>query len=165
MNEMPHISTAAYSSTGLTIGDIQSRQKEAKRGDLLLRNLVQDARPLVIKPDIGAEEVGVNWLANEQQEKQNVSSNLRIVKVIIADPNENIPLNNRIIYNGEETVTDLTDQELYFEVDMKGLLERHNAVRTMVVDKKASAAKQANVMLEPVRVRDLKMVVVEIAKF
>ena len=40
----------------------------------------------------------------------------RLVKVIIIDPNENVPLEDAVLYMGEEVLTDLTDQELFFEL-------------------------------------------------
>jgi hypothetical protein len=85
----------------------------------------------------------------------------RVVQVFIADPNENIPLDDCLLYKGEEKLTDATDQELFFELDIKNLLEKHNLTRTKVVDKKV---KDRTEYLEPAKVRDLKMVVVTVAK-
>ena len=102
-------------------------------------------------------------LANSQQEQEmNKMSNRRLVKVIIVDPNENIPLNDCILYSGEEKLTDATDQELFFEIDIKRLLDEHNAKRTKFIDKKV---KERSEYLEPAKIRDLKMVVVGIASF
>src|SRR5262249_40185329 len=53
-------------------------------------------------------------------------SSRRIVRVVIIDPDDNVPLNDSILFKGEEKYTDLTDQELFFEVDIKNLLEAHN---------------------------------------
>lgn len=49
-----------------------------------------------------------------------------------------------------------------FEVDIKSLLDTHNAVRTKAVDKKV---KDRTEYLEPAKIRELKMVVVTIAQF
>jgi hypothetical protein len=84
----------------------------------------------------------------------------RVVQVFIADSNENIPLEDCLLYRGEEKVTDATDQELFFEIDIKSLLETHNAKRVKLVDKKV---KDRTENLEPAKVRDLKMVVVTVA--
>lgn len=89
----------------------------------------------------------------------------RIVKVYIADPNTNLPLEKRVLYTGEEKLTDLTDQELFFEVPIKELLDKHNELRAKTVDKKASEKFGRDVFLEPVRIRDLKMVVTTVAQF
>ncbi len=87
----------------------------------------------------------------------------RLVKVFIVDPNQNVPLDKRLIYRGEEIVTDLTDQELFFDIDISGLLKKHNDFRIAVEDKKAN--KDKPVMLEVARVRDLKMQVIVLAQF
>lgn len=92
-------------------------------------------------------------------------STARIVKVFIADSNDNLPLDKRVLYTGEEKLTDLTDQELFFEVPISEILSKHNAVRSVTVDKKQAEKFGRDIMLEPARIRDLKMVVVTIAQF
>jgi len=86
----------------------------------------------------------------------------RLVKVIIMDPDEMVPLDDCILYSGEEKLTDLTDQELFFEVEIKELLSDHNEMRKGIVNK---SIKERTEYLEPIKVRDLKMVVVDIAVF
>lgn len=92
-------------------------------------------------------------------------STARIVKVFIADSNENLPLDKRVLFSGDEQLTDLTDQELFFEVPIADLLAKHNAMRAATVDKKQAEKFGRDVMLEPARIRDLKMVVVTVAQF
>lgn len=89
-----------------------------------------------------------------------VMSIRRIVQVFIADPNENIPLEDCLLYKGEEKLTDATDQELFFELDIKAILEAHNKKRITFIDKKV---KDRTEHLEPIKVRELKMVVVTVA--
>jgi hypothetical protein len=84
----------------------------------------------------------------------------RVVQVFVADPNENIPLDDCLLYKGPVKVTDATDQELFFELDIKEMLATHNIKRTMLLDKKV---KDRTENLEPAKVRDLKMVVVTVA--
>lgn len=84
----------------------------------------------------------------------------RIVQVLIADPNENLSLDDCLLFKGDEKLTDATDQELFFELDIKNMLEIHNAKRIKIVDKKV---KDRTEYLEPAKVRDLKMVVVTVA--
>jgi hypothetical protein len=86
----------------------------------------------------------------------------RIVQVYIADPSEAVPLEQAILYTGKQQMTDLTDQELFFEIDIRDLLAEHNEKRTKIIDKKV---KDRTEYLEPVKVRDLKMVVVTVASF
>ena len=45
----------------------------------------------------------------------------RIVKVIIIDPDDRVPLEKCILFSGDEKLTDLTDQELFFEVPINGI--------------------------------------------
>jgi hypothetical protein len=86
----------------------------------------------------------------------------RLIQIFIADPDENVPLDQCLLYSGEQKLTDLTDQELFFEVDVKSLLDKHNKARSLLVNK---AVKERTEHLEPARVRDLKMTVVTIAQF
>lgn len=86
----------------------------------------------------------------------------RIVKVFIVDPNAQVPISDCMIYSSEEKLTDLTDQELFFELDMKGLLEQHNAKRVKIVNK---TVKDRTEYLEPIKIRELKMLVTTVASF
>lgn len=98
---------------------------------------------------------------NLDQKKENRVAR-RLVQVFIADPNENVPLEDSLLYSGEQKLTDATDQELFFEIDMKTILAAHNEKRVKIVDKKV---KDRTEYLEPVKIRDLKMVVVTVAGF
>ena len=84
----------------------------------------------------------------------------RYVQVFIADPNENIPLEESVLFKGEQKLTDLTDTELISET-----LKAHNEKRVKWIDKEATKRAGKDVMLDPVKIRDLKMVVVTIAQF
>lgn len=100
---------------------------------------------------------------NQHQEIVNMANQQRrLVKVIIIDPNENVPLEDCVLYSGDEKMTDATDQELFFEVDIKKILDEHNAKRVKLLDKKV---KERTEHLEPAKIRELKMVVVNIAAF
>ncbi len=91
-----------------------------------------------------------------------INASRRLVKIIIIDPDDRVPLDQCILYSGEEKLTDLTDQELFFEIEIKNLLDKHNEERIKIQDKKV---KERVEYLEPIKVRELKMVVVEVAKF
>lgn len=97
-----------------------------------------------------------------QAEKQQMAASRRLVKVIIVDPDEKVPLDDCVLYSGTEELTDLTDQELFFEIDIKSILDAHNLVRVKIIDK---AVKERTEYLEPIKVRDLRMVVVTVAQF
>lgn len=107
-----------------------------------------------------------NFFQNAQQQSEPIEEPThmpkRLVQVFIADPNENVPMDQSLIYSGEQKLTDATNQELFFEVDIKTLLEKHNVKRVTYVDKKV---KERTEYLEPAKIRDLKMVVVDIATF
>ena len=90
---------------------------------------------------------------------------MRIVKVFIADPSDDLPLKDRLLYRGEEQLTDLTDEELFFETNISELLRRHNETRKLTLDKKASNKAGKDIFLEEIRIRDLRMVVVAVATF
>lgn len=97
--------------------------------------------------------------------KDKDENQMRVVKVYIADDDDNLKLEQRLLYTGDEKLTDFTDQELFFEVPINDILKKHNDVRAKTVDKKASDKFGREIFLEPVRIRDLKMVVVEVAVF
>jgi len=86
----------------------------------------------------------------------------RLVQVLIADADENVPLAQSLLYQGGQKLTDATDQELFYEIDIKALLTEHNAARTKLINKKV---KERTEYLEPARIRDLKMIVVTVATF
>lgn len=100
----------------------------------------------------------------QRQELPVAEAKRRIVQVFIADPHELIPLNDALLYKSEQFLTDSTDQELFFEIDIKGILAAHNAKRTKIKHGAKDIGREAQA-LEPVRVRDLKMTVVVVASF
>lgn len=98
----------------------------------------------------------------EEEDSPMAKAARRLVKVIIVDPNENVPLDSCVLYSGPEKMTDLDDNELFFDLDVKALLDTHNAKRVTLPNK---AIKERVELLEPARIRDLKMSVVTIASF
>jgi hypothetical protein len=111
----------------------------------------------------GAEAPILNRrMSLQPQPKETPMPPRRLVQVFIADPDENVPLEQSMLYSGDQKLTDATDQELFFEIDMKSVLEKHNAERIKLVNKKV---KERTEYLEPAKIRDLKMVVVNVATF
>ena len=55
--------------------------------------------------------------------------NRRIVQVIIVDPDPKCPLEIAVLHLGESHATDRTDEELFYELDLMGLLKDHNEKR------------------------------------
>ena len=90
----------------------------------------------------------------------------RIVRVFVADADSNIPVTQRVLYSGDEITTDLTDQELFYQLKIAELLDSHNKnVRTKTRDKDASNRAGKDIFLEPARISDLTMVVTVVAAF
>ena len=86
----------------------------------------------------------------------------RLVQVFIVDPSESVPDADCVLHRGEIVMTSATDQELFYDLDIKAILAMHNAKRVKLRDK---AVKDREQMLEPARIRDLKFHVSELAKF
>lgn len=96
---------------------------------------------------------------NEEEEPM---SDKRLVRVLVVDPDENVPVGKSVLHDGKEQLTDLTDEELFFEIELKDALAKHNEYRQTIRDKEI---KDREEFLEPCRIRDLSMFVVTIAAF
>lgn len=105
---------------------------------------------------------GAAALKQAIKEAKPMKTNRRLVQVYIADTDVNVPLESTLLYSGEQKITDATDQELFFDIDIKTILAEHNAKRVKLINK---AVKERTEYLEPVKVRDLKMTVVDVATF
>lgn len=139
-------SSAAYNPTDM-FGNQWAPQPVLPAAKLV--NLVAPAAALIQHPP----KPEINLMANPTR---------RIVKVYVADTNDNLPLDKTLLYSGEEKLTDLTDQELFFEIDIKSILDKHNEYRTTVINK---TVKDRTEYLEAAKVRDLRMTVVTVAQF
>jgi len=95
-------------------------------------------------------------------EEQLMARKLRIVQIFIVDPNENVSLEDCLLFKSEPKMTDLENNELFFELDIKDILAKHNEKRVKLVNK---LVKDRVEYLEPAKIRDLKMNVVDIATF
>lgn len=144
VGDVPQITTSAYTTTSTPISSFIS-DSLSHTSSLY----VQQAQNVAHIPTFTAK-------------KMEKPVTRRIVQVFIADTDENVPLDKSVLYTGTQKLTDATDQELFFEVPIKEILDKHNAYRATLVNKKV---KERTEYLEPVRIRDLKMVVVEVAKF
>lgn len=92
----------------------------------------------------------------------------RSVRVYLVDPDKKLngyDLKERILYQGEEFLTDGTDEELFYAIPIMDLLKKHNEKREATVDKDATRKAGKDMFLEPIRIRDLKMVVSTLAEF
>jgi len=159
-SELPAISNIAYGSRNTVYTSAAALPDRAEARDRrvaaqahLQQLAEQFQHPVAMSPPpviIGEKAV------------QGLAIKRRIVKVFVVDPDQNVPLDKSIIYRGEEKMTDLTDQELYFELELGALLKAHNEYRVTLVNK---AVKERTEHLEPARIRDLSMTIVTVAEF
>lgn len=86
---------------------------------------------------------------------------LRKVQQFLVDPDINIPLEKRILHEGPVFWTDENDHELSYRVPVQKLLEEHNILRAKTKDK---AFRDKEIMLEPAKIRDLRLTTVTLAQ-
>lgn len=169
LNEMPTITkTAGYNT--VSYGAINSATHDARVDELFhggaIAGALRAANPRLEKSfEKQFLAVARPAQAVAQQEAKPMASVNRIVKVFIVDPSIAIPADKRVLYQGSEKFTELTDQELFFEVPVNDLLAKHNEYRKTVVDKKAAEKFGRDIFLEPIRISALTMAVVDVATF
>ena len=101
---------------------------------------------------------------SQQEDSEMSDTKRRLVQIFIIDPDENVPVEKALLHKDKEPrLTDATDQELYFELDLTSILTRHNQERIIFLDKQATREAGRDVHLEPARIRDLKMIVTTVA--
>lgn len=166
-NEMPEFASSTYNSTSLPLDGAVMVGRDDMGGAAGVANFtgVAARRVHMLAPTIAGSQAHAQL--QQQLQPQQEFHNMaiiphRLVQVFIADTNEHVPLDDCLLYRGEQQMTDLTDQELFYELPIKDLLDAHNAKRITMVDK---SVKERVQHLKPARIRDLKMVVVNIAQF
>lgn len=174
---LPQISDCTHAHTlydggGLAMGSVTSTHTSAVNSDWFNQGLGNQGGLANALANAQANTAGTQNQtrglifpkpAQQQKEIEQVADpKRRLVKVIIIDPDEKVPLEKCVLYSGSEKLTDLTDQELFFEIEIKDILHDHNEVRKKVIDK---SVKERTEFLEPLKVRDLRMVVVTVAQF
>lgn len=88
----------------------------------------------------------------------------RVIQVFIADNDCNIEVAKRLLYKGEQLFTDLSDQDLFYDIEIKALITKHNEYRATVLNESKSTATE-KVFLKPIKVSELSMVVAVLAEF
>jgi|Cruoilmetagenom7_1024161.scaffolds.fasta_scaffold03732_19 hypothetical protein len=151
MNETPEIVPTAYVTTTSTTGD-STRQLQ-----------VEQSQPFRVGADVFEYlDQKINQaVADDPIHEDEDMSGKRMVRVLIVDPDTQVPVYKSVLHDSKEILTDLTDEELFFEVDLKSAVTRHNVYRGTLKDKDGEAGD----MLEAIRIRDLKMLVVTLAEF
>lgn len=149
MQETPSIMSSCYGSNTMRLGSLVDLGQNQ-----IWNQRVEDALGI---PHFQQHQETTTPMPN--------TTSRRYVQVFIADPNDNVPLDESVLFKGDQKLTDLTDTELFFEVPIAETLKAHNDKRVKWLDKEASKRAGKDVMLDPVKIRDLKMVVVTIAQF
>lgn len=155
--EMPEISSTAYVTTTSGMQDM------AGNAVVLAGNpQAFDLRG----PDVGPGNRRVmldvlNKAATELESNEDDYMK-RIVRVLIVDSDEEVPAEQSVLHDSGEMLTDADDQELFFEINIKKILEKHNEIRGKIVDPEYTDRTE---YLQPLRIRELKMQVVVIAQF
>jgi hypothetical protein len=155
-DELPQISSCVTTSNSLNVNDMNVQ-----------RNLVYGGPFAGAQEEIGqalnfAQLNQVRSIQREQPKRKEakMADKRRIVRVIISDPDPKVPLSKTVLFDADEQVTDLTDQELFFNLNIGELLKAHNEFRIGVEYESGEKKKK----LEPIRIRDLRMSVLTIAE-
>lgn len=91
---------------------------------------------------------------------------LRVVRVFLADTDVRVPVEKRMIYASDEMTTDATDEELFFSIAVKDLLDAHNKARAEVKwEEDTDTGTKERTGLKPLRIRELSMQVTTVAQF
>lgn len=182
MGELPTINTCSVSSSHIVIGGdgltsancpgnyrkdygFMPDEKGFGEYDKKLEDLTKGFGDINKLGTAQAAPVGVVCGPVKLKKEEKQMPGKRLVRVIIIDPDPRIEAEDSLLHKGKELLTELDNQELFYELNIKELLDKHNASRSATEDKKASLAAGKKVYLEPVRIRDLVMSVVEIAVF
>ena len=150
--EMPTMLAATYGSTN-------QFAMQAKSGELF--RWQDKVNALGMKLPAVAELTSTP--AHIAKEPPVAQTKRRLVRVLVVDPSDSVPVDRCLLHAGAEQFTDSTDQELFFDIDIRSILEKHNEYRVTLDDKSSKA--ETPKKLEPARIRDLKMVVVTLAEF
>lgn len=153
--ELPHLSNSARASNSYAGGSIES-------GAEALQYLQAQAASF---DQVRLPSKAEKWQQQQPPQQQLTQIGVpmrRLVQVYIADGNLNVPIEKALIYSSDQKFTDLTDPELFYELDLKDILTKHNEYRVTVRDK---SVKERIELLEPAKVRDLRMTVVVVAAF
>jgi hypothetical protein len=148
--ETPQMINTAYQSSNYALGmnNFQGLGIGTNLNDFQTQLNKRLAEPITTKP-----------------EENDMAQQKRIVQVFVCDPNENVPLEKALLYKGDQKLTDATDQELYFEIPLQQILSDYNKERVKYSDKELSKKSGKDIFLEPVKIRDLKMVICNVAQF
>lgn len=166
-------STSSYTGAGIvpTVGSDFQIGKAVNMGNWYQQDVTHDillyTDAEAQRRDVAAKQkvVDVNRalaeMSKAKAKKEPQMPGRRVVRVFIIDPDPKVALEKSVLYKGEEILTDGSDQDLYFDIDVKALLDEHNKYRTSTEDETDKDKKK----LKPIKVSNLIMQVVNIASF
>lgn len=105
-------------------------------------------------------------LTEEKGQKVATKPTRRLIRLLVVDPHPSVPLDQCVLYQSDEKMTDLSDQDLFYEIasELMPKLKAHNEKR-VTWNERAKADNEKAVKLEPARISDLTMTTVVIASF
>lgn len=105
-------------------------------------------------------------LTDEKGQKMAAKPTRRLIRLLVVDPHPSVPLDQCVLYQSDEKMTDLSDQDLFYEIasELMPKLKAHNEKR-VTWNERAKADNEKAVKLEPARISDLTMTTVVIASF
>lgn len=114
-------------------------------------------------PTIHIDEDGiltVKQKSNTTKENDNMTIQRKVVTVALIDDDKNLPVENSLLKQWDNIVTEDTDtvtvQEIIMSGEVKDLLETHNKVRAKTRNKDLFASTGKSVGLLPVKLKDLR---------
>ena len=169
-NEMPQYVQSTYTGTAATNkGVVDWTNNSTSAGDFMVRGVMApNFRPgkyaeVLINPQTkeAADMVVAAACSNEGEE---AVSKRRLVIVLIVDPDERVPVEKSVLYRSDIFLTDETNEEIYFGLNMAQMLKDHNEKRADIEDEDKSTVEKPR-FLKPARISDLSWTVVELATF
>lgn len=131
-------------------------------GDKLKQAMEKFAKDAQKQIDAG---VNKSQKKDKQKKKGEFYVMKRLVQVVVVDPDKRVEDQFSVVHMGEPHVTSLADEDLLLEVDLKAALAEHNMVRKKIEDEDRSDKRNKAVYLKVVKVSDLEVKVITIAKF
>lgn len=178
MKEMPTMSVAALTSTAYTpeytpggslkadvnwLDAKQQQEKYAVRRVTEAQNYQQHAAAMLKNGVVPSNFV---FMEKEPMNAAVKQPKLRVVRVFLVDPDERVPVDQRMLHKSDEMITDATDDELFFKIPVQTLIDDHNKLRNSVEwEENGPAGVRRVVGLKPIQIRDLSMQVTVIAAF
>lgn len=155
MRELPTMMSASYGATTSLANQAQAGC--AQWVNALPRHYIETTERADLR------HLYMQAVSNQPKESAVAYAKRRLVRVLVVDPSDSVPVDKCLLHAGQEQFTDATDQELFFDIDIRSILDTHNAYRITLDDKSSKA--ETPKKLEAARIRDLKMVVVTLAEF